>query len=78
MENGDALTGVDALDEAFSDATFALQKRKPSTALDHLFAALDAGAEVDQPYTINIIQGLFALLGKNHKLTQEYESKLVV
>lgn len=78
MENGDALTGVDTLDDVYSDATFALQKRKPSAALDHLFAALDVGEDIDQPYTINVIQGLFALLGKNHKLTQEYESRLVV
>jgi putative thioredoxin len=77
IETGDALTGVDPLDDAYLDTARALRKRKPAAALDHLFKALEVGESMDQTYTTNVIHGLFALLGENHKITQQYAQKLV-
>jgi len=76
MENGDALTNVDALDKAYRGATQSLQRKKPAAALENLLSALEIGAEMDRPYTTNVIQAIFTLLGKNHKITQQYQAKL--
>ena len=78
IENGDALTGVAPLDDAYLNVAQALRKRKPAVALKQLFTALDVGEEMDQTYTTNVIHGLFALLGENHKLTQQYAEKWLV
>jgi thioredoxin-like negative regulator of GroEL len=76
IENGDALTGIDPLDDAYLDVAKALHKRKPSAALEHLFTALDVGETMDQAYITKVIHGLFALLGENHKLSRQYASRL--
>lgn len=76
MENGDALTGVEQLDNEYRRATRALQKRKPGAALEYLTIALDAGEAIDRPYTTGVIQSILALLGEKHKLTQQFHSKL--
>jgi len=76
VENGDALTGVDKLDDAYLDVVSAMRKRRPGQALDLLFYALDVGESMDQDYVTAVIQSLFILLGENHKLTQEYRLKL--
>lgn len=76
MENGDALTGVEALDNAYRKAAQSLRHKKPAAALDSLLTALESGEAMDRPYTINVIQGIFTLLGKNHKISQQYQSKL--
>lgn len=75
-EDGDALTGLEALDDAYQNAADSLRKKKPGPALDQLFTALDLGEEMDRPYTLNVIQALFTLLGPNHKLTLEYQPQL--
>jgi thioredoxin len=76
VDDGDALTGLDMLDEAYEKTAASLRRKKPAEALDHLSAALELGEEIDRPYTTNIINSLFILLGPNHALTQEYRLKL--
>jgi putative thioredoxin len=76
MEDGDGLTGVEALDTAYQTATEALRKRKPAAALDHLLMALEAGEEMDRPYTLEVIDSLFALLGENHQITKQYRDRV--
>ncbi len=76
VENGDALTGIEKLDDAYLDIAQAMRKRKPARALDALFMALDVGEAMDQIYITAVIDSLFILLGKNHKLTQQYQPKL--
>jgi thioredoxin-like negative regulator of GroEL len=75
-EDGDALTGLEALDEAYRNTADSLRRQKPAQALDQLLAALDLGQEIDQPYTLGIAQALLAFLGPSHKLTQEYQPRL--
>ena len=73
VEDGDALTGIEALDEAYESAVDALRRRKVPAALETLSAALDLGEEIDRPYTQKVIESLLALLGENHKLTIAYQ-----
>lgn len=76
MEDGDGLTGLEALDTAYQMAVDALRQRQPAAALDHLLAALDAGEEMDRPYTLQMIKGLFVLLGENHQVTKRYRERI--
>jgi len=72
MDDGDALTRVEALDKQYITAAKAIKQRKYNSALDSLFQALDLGEEMDRAYTMGIIEGVFALLGEEHQLTQKY------
>ena len=76
MADGDGLTGLEALDDAYLDAAEALARRKPALALDKLLAALDVGETMDRPYTRQVIEGLFALLGEKHQVTANYREQL--
>lgn len=76
MEDGDGLTGVEALDDAYQAAANALRKRKPAQALDQLLSALEAGQTIDRPYTHQVIDSLFALLGKTHQITKQYRGRV--
>ncbi len=71
MDDGDGLTGLDGLDDEYLAAAEALHKRNPSTALDHLSAALDSGEEIDAAYTNKVIESLLDLLGEDHKISQK-------
>ncbi len=75
MEDGDGLTGVDALDDAYLDAAEAMIRRRPSAALAHLETALEKGQAMDRAYTMQVIEGILALLGEKHKITIEYREK---
>ena len=61
IADGDALTGIDALDEALIGAADALWQRKPEEALQSLNTALEVGEEIDRPYTQAIIDAIKAL-----------------
>lgn len=76
MEDGDGLTGVDALDEAYLAAAEAMRRRKPAPALERLLTALDEGEEMDRAYTLRVIEGIFALLGNNHQITKAYRERI--
>ena len=76
MEDGDGLTGLEMLDEAYLDSADALRKRKPAQAMDHLIAALASGEEMDRSYTLQVMDGLFALLGENHQITKKYREQV--
>jgi putative thioredoxin len=76
MEDGDGLTGLAALDDAYQAAARALRKRKPAQALDHLLLALEAGETMDRPYTVQVIDSLFTLLGENHQITKQYKERV--
>lgn len=76
MEDGDGLTGVAALDTAYQAAADALQRRKPAAALDQLLTALEAGEEMDRPYTLQVIDSLFILLGEAHQITKQYREQV--
>ncbi len=76
VEDGDGVTGIAALDEAYEGAAQAMKQRKPAQALDRLFAALDAGEEMDRTYTTGLIQSVLALLGENNPLTAQYREQL--
>ena len=76
IPDGDALTGVDALDTLYQQAAQALERRNPQKALALLEKALAVGEEIDRPYTIGVMESLFALLGAGHKLTQLYRPKI--
>jgi putative thioredoxin len=76
MDDGDALTGLEALDDAYKGAAKAFKKRQPRQAVNYLFTALDAGEEMDHEYTLEIINAAFALLGADHKVTQEFKGRL--
>lgn len=76
MEDGDGLTGLEALDDAYLAAAQALKQRKPDQALEQLTAALDAGEEIDRSRTLTIMDGVFALLGETHPLTKKYRQQM--
>ena len=76
ITDGDALTGLDELDNLYQQAVQALERRNPKKALAALAAALDVGEAIDRPYTISVMESLFALLGAGHKLTQTYREKI--
>ncbi|MCP4426672.1 MAG: tetratricopeptide repeat protein [Chloroflexi bacterium] len=72
MDDGDGLTGVEALDTAYKGAAQALKRRKPAQALDQLFAVLNAGEAMDRAYATRLIQSVLALLGEDNPLTAKY------
>jgi putative thioredoxin len=76
MEDGDGLTGLEALDDAYQAAAGALRKRKPAQALDQLLSALEAGQAMDRPYTLQVIDSLFTLLGEAHQITKQYRERV--
>lgn len=76
MDDGDARTGIEALDTAYQDAEKAFKKRQIEPALTKLFIALAAGEAIDQTYTTHVIQATFALLGENDPVTQTYQARL--
>ncbi|MCB9421565.1 MAG: thioredoxin [Ardenticatenaceae bacterium] len=76
MEDGDGLTGLEALDRAYQAAANALRQRKPDQALAQLLTALGAGEDIDQSYTLQVIDSLFALLGENHPITKQYREQV--
>ncbi len=76
IEDGDGLTGLEQLDAEYRAADQALQRRNPGQALTHLTTALTVGEAMDAAYTTKVIEALFALLGDNHQLTQEYQRTL--
>ena len=78
MDDGDGLTGVEALDMAYESAAQAMKRRNPAQALEQLFTALDAGEEMDHAYTTDLIQAMFALLGENNPLVVKYQEQLAV
>ena len=49
-------------------------QKKSAKALEHLYSALDAGQSIDESHTINVIESAFALLGEDHKVTQQYRT----
>ena len=76
IEDGDGQTGLEVLDDAYQAAAKALRKRKPAQALDQLLLALEAGQEMDRPYTLQVIDSLFALLGETHQITKQYRERV--
>ncbi|MCP5100514.1 MAG: thioredoxin [Chloroflexi bacterium] len=77
VETRDALTGLDELDDLYLDTKTALRKRKPAEALNHLFAALDIGEDMDRPLITGVIESIFTLLGEKSKITQQYQPQLI-
>ena len=47
MDDGDGLTGIDALDDEYLAAASAMKKRRPKNALEHLAKALEEGESID-------------------------------
>ncbi|MEM7336546.1 MAG: thioredoxin domain-containing protein [Chloroflexota bacterium] len=74
LDDGDALTGLDELDQLYQTAVSALRKKNPRQAIESLNQALEVGEEIDADVTMNGINGIFALLGEDHKLTKELRS----
>lgn len=66
MNDGDGLTGLEALDTATLAAAKALRQRKVKVALTQLHKALAVGEEIDQAHTQSVIDGVVALLGDEH------------
>lgn len=76
VEDGDGLTGNDAVDDLYQKAVRALAQRQPDQALNHLLAALSMGDNGGQPFLRTVIEGVLALLGEGHPLTRETRAKL--
>ena len=74
MDDGDGLTGLDELDEAYLAAAGALHKRNPASALDHLSSALILGEDIDASYTNGVINSLLELLGNENPISQKYRT----
>lgn len=70
VEDGDALTGLDALDALYKTAVSALRKKNPKKAIESLQNAMSVGEEIDNEVTKSALDGIFALLGEDHQLTQ--------
>jgi putative thioredoxin len=62
IDDGDALTGLADLDEAYENAADSLRSRQMPAALDALTAALHLGEPLDRPYTQNLIDALSTLM----------------
>ena len=77
MDDGDGLTGIDQLDDAYLAAVKALKKRKPGEVLDNLFVALEVGEPIDEEHTLQVIESVFALYGEDHQMTKKYRDRLV-
>jgi thioredoxin len=67
IDDGDGLTGIDALDQEYLSAASALHKRKPQKALEHLRAALKEGEEIDRDYTSSAIDAVHVFI-RDHQL----------
>lgn len=76
MDDGDALTGLDALDEAYQNAAQAYRKWQPDQALQQMTAALALGQDVDQRYSRDIIEATFAALGEENPVTLKYRPQV--
>ena len=76
MDDGDAYTGLDALDPVYQAAEKAFKKRQPKQALDQLFIALESGEEIDQVYTTRVIEATFSLLGEDDPAVKAYQGQL--
>ena len=74
MADGDGLTGVAALDEAYVDAAVSLEHKKPKEALDYLTDALTLGNESQKEHTQRVIEAILVTLGENHQITKEYRA----
>ncbi len=74
IDDGDGLTGLDELDEAYLSAADSLHKRNPSSALDHLSSALILGEDIDASYTNGVINSLLELLGNENPISQKYRT----
>ena len=74
VADGDALTGVEALDSLYQQAARGLEKSNPQKALAALEKALNLGEKMDRPYVAEVMTAVFALLGDNHKLTKQYQA----
>lgn len=75
MENGDALTALDELDAHYEAAAAALRRGNFEKGLASLSRALEAGEDMDKPYTTAIIEAVLALLGEEHEVTRSYRQK---
>lgn len=76
MDDGDGLTGIEALDAAYEKAFQAFKQRKPAKALEQLFAALDVGEAMDRAYTTEIIEAALTMLGDSHPAAEKYRKQL--
>lgn len=76
MDDGDALTGLVALDTAYQDAARALRKWQPDQALAQLVPALSLGEAVEQSYTQAVVGAVFAVLGDENPVTLKYRSQV--
>ena len=74
MEDGDAHTGLDELDAQYKTAVSAMKKKNPRLALEALHHALNIGESIDDEVTQGVINGIFTLLGQDHKLMKEFAS----
>ena len=72
IEDGDGVTGVDELDEAYGDALKALRKERPDEAITHLAAALKLGENIDANHTQRVIDSIIKLLGRDHPAVSNY------
>lgn len=75
MENGDALTALEELDAHYEAAAAALRRGHYEQTLLSLSAALEAGEDMDEPYTTAIIEAVLALLGEDHEVTRGYRQR---
>jgi len=76
MDDGDGLTGIGTLDDAYLDTAEALARRRPSQALKRLAEALQIGESQDTAYITEIMESLLTLLGEQHQLTSEFRPLL--
>ena len=53
-----------------------MKRGKPAAALDCLFAALEAGEPMYDPYISEIIESIFALLSEGSLAPEEYRARL--
>lgn len=76
MDDGDGLTGIEALDEVYLAAAEAINKRNYDSAFEQLFTALEVGEEIDQDHTTAIIKATLAFLGPDSESAQKYRQVL--
>jgi len=76
MDDGDALTGLVALDKAYEAAAQALRKWQPDPALNHLIGALSLGEAAERSYTSEVIEAIFAMLGEDNAVTEKYRPQV--
>lgn len=76
MDDGDALTGIEDLDQLYETAVQSLTRRSYDQALDALFSALELGTEENQRRSTAVIEGLFTFLGEDHEVTKTHRQKI--